>query len=125
MVLDHPVVDRGFLQGGEVLALQVLDDRDLQGDVVVQVLDERRDRGKSGDLGRPPAPLSSNELELVWAARPDEDRLEDAVLANRRGQLLEGGLLEDQAWVLRVGLDPVERDVAHAARPPRPPRRGG
>src|SRR5450756_2123224 len=49
--------------------------------------------------------------------RPDEDRLEHAMLADRGGELLEGRLFEDEARVLRVGLDPVDRDIANACRP--------
>ena len=57
-------------------------------------------------------------MHSMGSAEPDEDRLEDAVLANRCGELFECGFLEDQARVLGVGLDPVERHVANAARPP-------
>ena len=46
---DHAVVHRRFVERGEVLALEVLDDRDLEGRVVVDVFDERRDRRE----GRP------------------------------------------------------------------------
>ncbi len=116
VVLDHPVVDRRLLQRREVLALQVLDDRDLQRDVVVELLDERRDGRQPGHPRRPPATLAGHQLELVRPARPDEDGLEDAVFTDRGGQLLEGGHLELEARILGVGLDPVDRDVSNTAR---------
>jgi hypothetical protein len=43
----------------------------------------------------------------IWYAfeRPDEDRLEDAVLADRRRELVERRLLEDETRLLRVRFD--------------------
>jgi len=86
--MDHPVVHRGLVERRQVLALEVLDDRDLERRVVVDLLDEGRDRRVARDLRRPPAALTGDEVELVGAERPDEDGLEDAMLADRGRQLL-------------------------------------
>ena len=59
----------------------------------------------------------------VRSERPDEDRLEDAVLADRGGQLVERRLVEDQPRLLGVRLDVVDRDDADADRPRRAVRR--
>ena len=67
-----------------------------------------------GQARRAPAAFAGDDLVRVRAERPDEDRLEDAVLADRRGQLVERLLLEDHARLLGVRLDPVDRDDAHA-----------
>jgi hypothetical protein len=83
--MDHPVVHRRLFERRQVLALEVLDDRDLEGCLVVEILDERRHGLEAGLPGRAPAPLAGDELVSIRAERPDEDRLEDAVLANRRG----------------------------------------
>ena len=89
MLAHHAVVHRGFIERRDVLALEVLDDGDLERGVVVDVLDQRRDRLKAGLLrGAPPA-LAGDQLVAVLAGRPDEDRLEDAVLPDRGGQLVE------------------------------------
>ena len=48
----------------------------------------------------------------VAAERPDEDRLEDAVLADRRGELVERVGVEDRPRLLRVRLDVVDGDDA-------------
>ena len=89
MVADHPVVHRRLVERREVLALEVLDDRDLERGVVVDLLDEGRDRLEAGGLRRAPAALAGDELELAVVERPDEDGLEDAVLADGRGKLVE------------------------------------
>ena len=67
---------------------------------------------------RSPATFARDDLVLVRTDRPDEDRLQDAVLTDRRGQFLERVLLEDDAWLLRIGVDAIDRDDpdADAAR---------
>src|SRR3954453_10314892 len=67
MLVDHPVVHRRLLERRKVLALKVLDDRDLERGVVVDLLDERRDRFKPGLPGRSPASLAGDELIAVLA----------------------------------------------------------
>jgi hypothetical protein len=94
MLPNHPVVHRRLVERREILALEVLDDRDLARRVVVDVLDERRDRFEPGHLGGTPASLAGDELEAPVAEGADEDRLEDTVLPDRRRQLLEGLLVE-------------------------------
>ena len=59
--------------------------------------------------GTPPA-LAGDELIGVRPDGPDEDRLEDAVLTDRRGELVERLLVECEPRLFRVGLDPVDLD---------------
>ena len=118
MVANHAVVHRRFVERGEVLALEVLDDRDLQGRVVVDLLDEGGDRREARGFRRAPAALAGDELELAVVERPDEDRLEDAVLADRRRQLVEAGLLHRETRLFRVRRDSIHADVANAAAAP-------
>ena len=80
---------------------------------------ERRDRREAGEPRRAPAALAGDELVGVRAERPDEDRLEDAVLADRRGELVERLLVEGHARLLGVRLDAVDRDDPDADRPRR------
>ena len=58
-----------------------------------------------GLLRGAPAALAGDELVAVRAERPDEDRLEDAVLADRRRELVERVGVEDHPRLLRVRLD--------------------
>ena len=69
---------------------------------------------EAGLLRRAPAALAGDELVAVRPDRSDEDRLQDAVLADGGGQLVERLLVEGQARLLRVGLDVVDRDDADA-----------
>ena len=117
MLVDHSIEHRRFVEWREVLALKVLDDRDLERGVVVDVLDQRRDGPESGLPGGAPAALAGDDLVGVRTERADQDRLEDAVLSDRGRQLVEGVLLEDEARLLGVGLDPLDMDDADAGRP--------
>ena len=63
-----------------------------------------------GDPRGAPAALAGDQLVAAVVERADEDRLEDAVLADRRGQLVERRLVEGQARLLRVGVDVVDLD---------------
>ena len=117
MLLDHAVVHDRFLERRQVLALEVLDDRDLERRVVVELFDERRDRVESGGGRRPPAALTGDQLVAVGSLEgTDEDGLQDAVLANRSGQLVQRALLEAGSRLVGVGLDPVDWDLADAER---------
>src|SRR6185369_15185494 len=57
-------------------------------------------------------------LVVTAVQRPDEDRLQNAVLANRCGELIQRGLVEREARLLWVRLDPIDVDVADAAAGP-------
>ena len=74
VLVDHPVVHRRLLEGRQILALEVLDDRDLQRRVVVDLLDERLDRCQAGLFRGAPAALAGDELVAVLTERPDQDR---------------------------------------------------
>ena len=108
VLADHAVVHRRLVERRDVLALEVLDDRDLERRVVVDVLDERGDRGCPAIFDarqrRSPA-ISWNRPSSM---RPEQDRLEDAVLADGRGELIERRLVEREARLLGVGLDAID-----------------
>ena len=94
VVADHPVVHRRLVQRRQVLALEVLDDRDLHRGLVIDVLDHRWDGGEAGGLRRSPAALAGDELEPEGSDRSDENRLQDAVLLDGGGELGQRGLVE-------------------------------
>src|SRR5207253_121552 len=96
----------------QILALKVLDDRDLERSLVVDVLDERRDRFESGLPGGTPATLSGDQLERAGSQRTDQDRLKDAVLPNARRELGDRLLDECHPRLLGVRLDAIQRNVA-------------
>ena len=116
MLGRHALVHQRFIEGREVFPLEVLDDGDLERRVVVDVLDDGPDLAQPGDLRGAPSTLSGDQLVATFDTRPDEDRLEDAVLRDGRGQLQQRLLVERQTRLVRVGVDPVDRDVADAVR---------
>ena len=86
--VGHLAEHRRLLQGRDILPLQVLDDRHLQGGLLVELGNDGGDRfALRHSRGAPPA-LAGDQLVLA-PDRTDEDRLQDAVLADRIGQLGE------------------------------------
>src|SRR5205807_1181501 len=102
MFADHAVVHRRLVERGEVFPLEVLDDGDLEGRVVVDLLHQRGNRRQARSPGCAPATLAGDELEEVVIEWPDEDRLEDAMLPNGCRQLGEGLLVEREAWLFGI-----------------------
>ena len=69
----------------EVLALEVLDERELELIAIGELADDGRDAIEAGGLCRAQPPLAGDELVAVDRLG-DEDRLEDAVLRDARVQ---------------------------------------
>src|SRR5712692_5471084 len=117
-LVDQRLIAGRLLERIEVGALHVLDDRELQRLVIVHV--ERNDRNlmQTGALRRAPAPLAGDDLEGVGVAarRANHDRLHDAALADRGGELVELGIRKIATWITRVGLEKFDRNAALSAR---------
>ena len=108
--LNKPPVGVGLFYRIEVLALDVLDNGQLERLRGVDIADLGGHGAEAGGLRGPPASLAGDDLER--AARPaDHDGLNDAVLAHRQDQLLEGVLPEVDAWLRGAGLDVGDGDV--------------
>ncbi len=117
MLVDHLGVDVGLIQRRKVLALEVLDDGYLESRLVVDLLDESRDDLEFRSDRRPPAAFAGDELVAVADLGPDQDRLEDAVLPDRSGQVVQAGLVHRQAGLVRVRVDLVDGNVPDRRRP--------
>ena len=104
-LLDQLAVRLRGLERIEILALEVLDEGDLELLAVGELADDRRDAFETGRLGGTQPPLAGDELVAVDRLH-DEDRLEDAVLgdAGREGGKLLG--IEPLAGLERVRADP-------------------
>ena len=109
MLVDHTVVHRRFVERGQVLALEVFDDGDLQRRVVVDLFDECGDGCQAGEARRAPPSFAGDDLILVGADGAHEDRLEHTVLADGSRQFFEGVLFEDDPRLLRIRIDPIHR----------------
>ncbi len=107
-VIDQLLICRRFLEGSEILTMQVLDQRLLDRAHIVGHTNHRGNGGQPRSLrGSPPA-LSGNQLVGVVVEWPDEDRLEHAHLGDRCGQLTQALLIEEHArlvWVRGDGRD--------------------
>ena len=109
-LVDELAIGERLVDRIEVRALDVLDERDLELIAVGELADERGDPLEAGEARRADAALAGDQLVAVEGLR-DEDRLEDAVLADARGELLEARVVHVATRLVRVGRDPRERDV--------------
>ena len=85
---DEPAVGRGLFNGIEILALDVLDEGDLEHLMIGHFPHQHGDFLEPGSLSRPPPPLPGNELK----SRPvftDDHGLDDALLAQGPGEIGE------------------------------------
>ena len=124
LVIRHRLFDRV-----EVLALDVLDERDLQRVALGHHLfDDDRDGGQAGLLRGAEAALAGDELVLVAGARDDE-RLDDAVLADAARQLFDRRFVERLARLegirLRSARSESRPDPASRATRRAPPAAAG
>src|SRR5205814_1004335 len=78
-----------FVPWREVLALEVLADRELRGRVVVNAVDHRGNGVHAGGPRRAPSSLAGDQLEAMRAKRPDQDRLQDAMLTDGGRQFVQ------------------------------------
>ena len=62
---DELRVTERFLNGVEILALQVFDQRHLQHRAIIRLADDDGDFGQSGELGRAPAAFPGDEFKIV------------------------------------------------------------
>ena len=110
-ILAQPRIGLCFLDHVEVLALDILDDRDLQRFLVVEVADDGRNLVQPGALRRTPAPFAGDNLEIL-AVRPDNNRLDHAALAHAAGQLVERVRIEMLSRLVGIGANIRNRDRA-------------
>jgi poly(hydroxyalkanoate) granule-associated protein len=92
----------------EIAALHVLDQRDLEAIVRIDLGDHGRDRVESRALRGAPAPLADDELVAI-AGAPHDHRLEHAVDPDRAGEPLEVLFGEDAPRLVRVRVDRRDR----------------
>src|SRR6185503_18578992 len=101
---DQPTIGLRFLDRVQILALDVLDQRDFERLLVAEFADDGGDFVQPGALRRPPASLAGDNLETV-AMGTDDDRLDDAAGLDRGGELGQRLFLEDPARLAGMGLD--------------------
>ncbi len=104
----------GYFDGIEVLALDVLDEGDLEEAVVGDVLDGNGNIGDAGEACGTPAAFAGDELvaAVPWA---DDEGLNDAVGADGVGKFLEALRLEYGSWLKRIGVDEIDRNAGRGS----------
>src|SRR6185369_5164625 len=92
----------------------VLDERDLQRAAIIQTAQDDRHFMELRQLGRAPAALAGDDLEMTAQAVmwPHQDRLQDAVLLDRLRQRLQLFRSEAAARLIAPGMQKVDRHAA-------------
>src|SRR6185437_9712146 len=114
VAVHKQLVALAFLDCVQVLALDVLDDGDLDRLLVRQRADDHWHFVQSGELSGPPAPLAGDDLEglRVHGRRPDHERLHKPALADRAGKLLELCLGKIPPRIEPARFQQSERNIA-------------
>ena len=115
-LVGQPAVGMGLLQRRKVGALQVLDQRQLERLLVGELAHDDRHLVLAGPLRRPPAPLAGDDLvaRCSAAGRADQQRLQDAALADRLRQRLQLGLVEPAARLQGRRAQELDRHALRA-----------
>src|SRR4029079_7114482 len=108
-LVEERRVGTRLLDRGEVLARHVLDEREEEAVPVVGLAEERGQRVQAGLAGGAPATLTGDALVAAFRTRPDDDRLQDSLMAERRGEARRRLRLEPPARLGRGGGGRVRR----------------
>src|SRR5262249_3307143 len=98
-LLHEAPIAFGLLKRGQILALDVLDKRDLQRLVIGELADDDRNLVQLGDLRRAPASLAGDDLIGIGGVgmATHQQRLQYPLLADRRGKRMERLVIEAPA----------------------------
>ena len=97
----------------EILALDVLDQRDRQQLIFGNVANDNRYFQEAGALRCPPATFAGHDLVVAIDA-PDDDRLDDPVGANGAGEILDPLVVHLRAGLELVGPQQIGVDLQRA-----------
>ena len=105
--LNQTIEGLRLFDGIQVFALEIFDKRDFHGFVVGNVLNDHGHAMHGYELrGAPPA-LAGQELK-TRTAPANHERLDDSRAANRLRQLVERGLGEARARLVRTRIDQID-----------------
>jgi hypothetical protein len=110
MFVDEPAVGLSLLNGVEVFALDVLDERDLKQLFVGDVTDDDRDAKKAGALGRTPSAFARDDFVLP-VNTPHENRLDDPVGPDALREFLQAVFLDERARLTRIRDEQVDVEL--------------
>ena len=115
-ITDRFLPDKAIdFDGVEVLPLDVFHERHGVQVLVVHLADVGREGFEIGALRGPPAAFAADDDVFAVGGLLDRHGLDDAQLADRVGQLVEGLLVELRARLGGVGYDVADCDFGHLA----------
>ena len=94
-LLHQAAIALRLFQRSQILALDVLDQRDFQRLAVAEIADDDRNLVQAGDLRGSPAALAGDQLVgvRVLAVAADQQGLQDALVADGVDEALDGFLV--------------------------------
>jgi hypothetical protein len=104
-----------LLDGVQILALQVFDQRHFDRQFFRDLADDYGHTWPGGSLGGAPAAFASDEL-ITKADSADDERLDDAARADRLSELLERLFAEARTRLVRARIDEVDIDLDQTIR---------
>ena len=116
-LVDQPPIAFRLFQSVQVLALDVLDERELKGLPVVEAVDDHRDFVKPRSLRRTPAPFAGDDLirGALFRVGAHEHRLHHPAAADRIRQAVELPVVETAPRLERPRRHVGDGDDARAA----------
>jgi hypothetical protein len=111
-LIDERRAAARFVDGVEVLARHVLDQRHLERCCVVLVADDGRHGSELGHLGSAPAALARDQLVAPADNRPHEHRLEHAAGSDRLSESEQPLLVEAASWLRWIRRDQLNGQLA-------------
>ena len=94
----------------EIFALEIFHQSDLHRLVVARIADHDGHLAEAGAHSGTPAPFAGNQLETVILGA-NYQRLDDALIANRRRQFVDLGFVETASWLKWTGGNPVDGNL--------------
>jgi hypothetical protein len=104
VLVEQSLVRLRFLDWIQVLALQVLDERQCEGLARGGVAHHHRNLLEPGTLGSPPAPLTRNDRVATSIALPDQKRLQKTIPPDRLDELHERRFVEVASRLIGRGM---------------------
>ena len=115
VTLDELAIALRLFDRVQVLALYVLDQRNLGRSRIVNLTNDRRNGVQAGALRCAPPAFARDDLEPITMGTK-EDRLKNTAFGDRIGELVDRFFLELHPRLFRVGADAPNLDLSHAAR---------
>ena len=109
-VVKQLLVSCGLLEGVQLLAVQVFQQRVSEHVIVVRLPDNGRDVLQTCPLGSAPAALTHHEFVASAAKAAHHYRLQQPYLGDGGGEFIESVVVEGAPWLSRVRRNRVDRD---------------